>query len=115
MTVDNTGAKSKSTIKLSAPLIQLDDFNVGDWSPEKSHFEKPVVKSEKAKESDSDVLRGGQPSSEEKVEELLSPEVLGKFEVMMNVKVDKVLSGSDESGSGSLTATRWVRGFRVLG
>ena len=34
MTVDNSGKKSKSTIKLSAPLIQLDDFDLGDWSPD---------------------------------------------------------------------------------
>ena len=44
-------------------------------------------------------------SSAEEVDELLSPEVLAKFDVKMNVKVDKVLSGSDELGSGSLTAT----------
>ena len=31
--------------------------------------------------------------------------MLEKFDVEMNVKVDKVLSGSDELGSGSLTAT----------
>jgi uncharacterized protein involved in outer membrane biogenesis len=37
--------------------------------------------------------------------ELLSPEVLAGYDVEMNVKVDKVLSGSDELGSGSLTAT----------
>lgn len=105
MTVDNSGKKSKSTIKLSAPLIQLDDFDVGDWSPQKSASEKPVTKNEKKKESGSDALKIGQPSAEEKVEELLSPQVLGKFEVMMDVTVDKVLSGSDELGSGSLTAT----------
>lgn len=105
MTVDNSGKKSKSTIKLSAPLIQLDDFDVGDWSPQKSASEKPVTKNEKKKESGSDALKIGQPSAEEKAEELLSPQVLGKFEVMMDVTVDKVLSGSDELGSGSLTAT----------
>jgi uncharacterized protein involved in outer membrane biogenesis len=105
MTVDNSGKKSKSTIKLSAPLIQLDDFDLGDWSPEKSSSEKPVVKNEKKKESGSEAQKKEQPSTEEKAEKLLSPEVLGKFEVMMDVAVDKVLSGSDELGSGSLTAT----------
>ena len=42
MTVDNSGTLTKSTIELSAPLIQLNDFEVGDWSPEKSASEKPV-------------------------------------------------------------------------
>jgi uncharacterized protein involved in outer membrane biogenesis len=105
MTVDNSGAKTKSTIELKAPLIQLDDFDVGDWSPEKSDSEKPIAKSEKKKESGSDASKGRQPSSEEKVDELLSPEVLKKFDVLMNVKVDKVFSGADELGNGTLTAT----------
>ena len=48
---------------MSAPLIQLNDFYVADWPPQKSDSEKPIPEG------------------------------------------DKVLSGSDELGSGSLSAT----------
>ena len=105
MTIDNSGAIPKSTIELSALLIQLNDFDVGNWSPEKGHSEQPVVKNEKKKESDTNALKAGLHSSAEEVEKLLSPELLGKFDVKMIVKVNKVLSGSDELGSGSLTTT----------
>jgi uncharacterized protein involved in outer membrane biogenesis len=103
MTIDNSGAIPKSTVELSAPLIQLNDFDVGNWSPEKGHSEQPVVKNEKKKESGTNALKAGLHSSAEEVEKLLSPELLGKFDLKMIVKVNKVLSGSDELGSGSLT------------
>jgi uncharacterized protein involved in outer membrane biogenesis len=104
MTVDKSGAKTKSTIELKAPLIQLDDFDVEYWSPEKGSSDKPVVEKQQKKESDSATPKKKQPASKGKLPGLLSPEVLGKFEVALNVNVDKVLSGSDELGSGSLTA-----------
>lgn len=105
MNVDNSGAKPKSTIELSAPLIQLNDFDVGDWSPGKSNSEKPVPEDDKKKEGDTVASKKKKPSPEVKADELLSPAVLGKFDVEMNVNVDKVLSGKDKLGSGTLTAT----------
>jgi hypothetical protein len=105
MNVDNSGAKPKSTIELSAPLIQLNDFDVGDWSPGKSNSEKPVHKDDKKKEGGTVASKKQPPSPEVKADELLSPAVLGKFDVEMNVNVDKVLSGKDKLGSGTLTAT----------
>ncbi|MDJ0817557.1 MAG: AsmA family protein [Desulfobacterales bacterium] len=105
MTVDNSGAKSKSKIDLTAPLIQLDDFDVGDWSPEKAQSQDTAEKSQNEKQDDTGTGKAGQPSSDEDVAALLSPEVLGKYEVQLNVKVNKVLSGNDQLGSGSLTAT----------
>ncbi|OEU48183.1 MAG: hypothetical protein BA861_01125 [Desulfobacterales bacterium S3730MH5] len=105
MAIDNTGSRPKSTIELSAPLIQLNDFDVVEWSPEKSNSEKPAPEGDKKKESGAVASKEQKSSSGKKADELLSPEVLGKFDVKMNVKVDKVLSGSDELGSGVLTAT----------
>jgi uncharacterized protein involved in outer membrane biogenesis len=105
MTIDNSGALPKSTVELSAPLIQLNDFDVGNWSPEKGDSEQPVVKNEEKKESGTNALKAGLHSSAEEVEKLLSPELLGKFDVKMIVNVNKVLSGSDKLGSGSLTTT----------
>jgi uncharacterized protein involved in outer membrane biogenesis len=105
MAIDNTGSRPKSTIELSAPTIQLNDFNVGEWSPEKSNSEKPAPEGDMKKESRAVASKEQKSSPEKKADELLSPEVLGKFDVMMNVKVDKVLSGSDELGSGVLRST----------
>jgi uncharacterized protein involved in outer membrane biogenesis len=105
MNVDTSGAIPKSTIELSAPLIQLDDFDVGDWSPGKSDSEKPVPENDKKKEGDTVASKKQPPSPEVKADVLLSPAVLGKFDVEMNVNVDKVLSGKDKLGSGTLTAT----------
>jgi uncharacterized protein involved in outer membrane biogenesis len=104
MTVDISGAKPKSAITLNAPLIQLDDFDVGDWSPQKNGSDKPPPE-DVQKEKDAVDSKEKKPSRGAKTAKLLSPEVLGKYEVTMSVKADKVLSGSDELGGGSLTAT----------
>ena len=105
MNVDKSGGRPKSTIELSAPLIQLNDFDVADWSPQKRDSEKPPPESDKKKESGTVASKNQKSSSEEKTYELLRPAILGKFDVQLNLKVDKVLSGGDELGSGSLSAT----------
>jgi uncharacterized protein involved in outer membrane biogenesis len=105
MTVDISGAKSKAVLTLSAPLIQLDDFDVGDWSPQKNGSDKPMPEDDQKENKDTVDSKEKKSSLDAETAKLLSPEVLGKYEVTMNVKADKVLSGSDELGSGSLTAT----------
>ena len=105
MNVDKSGGRPKSTIKLSAPLIQLNDFDVAGWSPQNNNSEKAVPEDNKKKKSGAAASKEQKSSSEEIINELLSPAVLGKLDVQMNVKVDKLLSGSDELGSGSLSAT----------
>ena len=111
MAIDTTGSRPVATIELGAPVVQLNDFDVGDWSAEKSDSEPPTRQEGKSKKSDKgsaeelekepDTKTGG----EEQPAELLSPEVLKSFDAQMNVKVEKVLSGEDELGSGLLTAT----------
>ena len=105
MTVDNSGTVLKSNIELSSPLIQLNDFDVADWSPEAGRSEKPVSEKEQKKENTAAAPKDAKALSDEAVSELLSPEVLAKYDVKMNVEVAKVLSGNDNLGSGSLTAT----------
>jgi uncharacterized protein involved in outer membrane biogenesis len=105
MTVDNSGAVLKSNIELASPLIQLSDFETGDWSPQENASEKPVPEGDKKRENTAAAPKDEKAMSGEDFAELLSPEVLAGYDVEMNVKVDKVLSGSDELGSGSLTAT----------
>ena len=93
MTADKSGGKTEVTIELKSPLIQLNDFDVGEWSPEKNDAKQSAAKD--GREKKSDVARTG---------ELLSSEVLAKFNVRMDVKAEKVISGNDELGSGVLTA-----------
>ncbi len=104
MVIDKSGLRPKSTIELNAPLIQLNDFDVGDWSPGRSSSEKPAIDGNKKEQSVTDASKVAKASSDEKVDVLLSPRMLKHFDMEMNVKVDQVLSGSDELGSGSLTA-----------
>lgn len=94
MTADKSGGKPEVTVELQSPLIQLNDFDVGEWSPEKSDEKQSRV--EDGQQKKSDVAR---------TRELLSSEVLAKFNVRMNVKAEKVISGDDELGSGFLKAT----------
>jgi uncharacterized protein involved in outer membrane biogenesis len=105
MTVNKSGARPEAVIDLSAPLIQLNDFDVGDWSPQKSDSEKPAPQKDPKKEKVTKAAQDQKSSADEGVDELLSPEVLARFNIRMNVKAEKVMSGTDELGSGVLTAT----------
>lgn len=95
MALEKTGSRLKSSLDLHAPLIQLDDFDFGDWSPEPAS----PAKSEPERKTPQDAAEGG------RLRELLSPEVLGKLDVRMGVRADQVISGADVLGSGSLAAT----------
>jgi uncharacterized protein involved in outer membrane biogenesis len=94
MTADKSSGKPEVTIELKSPLIQLNDFDVGEWSPEKNESKKLLSKGGRGKKSEA--VRTGK---------LISPEVLAKYNVRMDVKADKVISGNDELGGGVLTAT----------
>jgi len=85
-------------VDLTAPMIQLDDFKFGDWSPEKF---KPAV-SEKAKSKAE--LRKQAVAASNKMQKMLSQEVLQRQNAYLKVRVDRVVSGSDILGSGSLDA-----------
>jgi len=95
MSVDTTRSKLKSAIDLNAPMIQLNDFELGGWSPDKKNGEELTTQKEATEVG----------SEGEQVKKLLSPEVLERIDVRMNVTAERVLSGKDELGSGSLTAT----------
>ena len=79
-------------VELTAPAIQLDDFKFGDWTPEKNKPDaKPQAKGNKRKAADD-------------AQQMLSREVLQRQNAYLAVRVDKVLSGKDELGSGKLEA-----------
>jgi uncharacterized protein involved in outer membrane biogenesis len=111
MVLDSSGTRPLATIELIAPAIQLDDFDLGDWSPEEGDSEAPIRAEAKSKEiadgatnraKETPVMSTGGEGSRE---ELFSPKVLGSLGAQLNVTVEKVLSGNDELGSGRLAAT----------
>jgi uncharacterized protein involved in outer membrane biogenesis len=105
MTADRSGGKPQVTIEFNSPLIQLDDFDLGDWSPEKDAAGQPEGSQDRDKKAETAKPENEESSTDQPVEELLSPKVLARYNVRMNVKAEKVMSGSDELGSGNLTAT----------
>jgi uncharacterized protein involved in outer membrane biogenesis len=111
MAIDKAGFRPVVTIELDAPMIQLNDFDVGNWPAEKSDPEPPTQQEAKSKKTDRAVAKEPKKVPDAKTDgdgqlaELLSPEFLGSFDAQMKVKVEKVLSGADELGSGLLTVT----------
>ena len=105
MTAESSGGKPQVAIELNSPLIQLDDFDLGDWSPEKDVAGQPGDGQDGDKKAEGAKPENEGLSTDQAVEELLSPKVLARYNVRMNVKAEKVISGNDELGSGVLTAT----------
>jgi len=105
LTADRSGGKPQVAIELNSPLIQLNDFDLGDWSPEKGDAGQPEVSQDRDKKADTAKPDNDKSATDQAVEELLSPKVLARFNVGMNVKAEKVMSGADALGSGVLTAT----------
>jgi len=92
MAIKTSGTQSTMTMAMGAPLIQLDDFDVGDWSPEKG------TPAQKKDSSDPD-----KPIADtDQIKALFSPESLKKITIKMEITADKVLSGKDELGSGNI-------------
>ena len=85
-------------VSLEAPSIQIDDFRLGDWSPEKA---KPAST---AKPKSDDEFKKEASEASAKVQQILSPEALGRQNAYLTVRVDQVLSGKDVLGNGKLDA-----------
>ena len=105
MTADLSEAKPEIVIELNAPLVQLNDFDVGDWSPENDNSAKPGNDAGGEKTPETVMTKTGETGTDQEVAELLSPEVLASFNARLNVTANNVLSGSDALGSGALKAT----------
>ncbi len=105
MTADRTGTKPEVTIEFATPVIQLNDFDVGDWSPKKGDSAKPGDDAGQEKQPEAAAASTGEAGTAQAAAELLSPEVLSSFNARLNVTASKVLSGADELGSGVLKAT----------
>jgi len=92
--VDTGAVPARVDVALTAPSIQLDDFRLGDWSPEKARGAEKKASTEEKKVGE----------AETRVEKMLSVEVLRRQNAYLTVNVDQVLSGKDTLGAGHLTA-----------
>ncbi len=97
-TVDTTRAKPRIDIDLAAERIQLDDFPIREWSvlESKGALPKPAGISD-AREA---AARAG-----DRVEGVLSREVVQRQDGRVNVTIKQVLAGKDQLGNGRLVAT----------
>jgi len=92
-----TGVRPRLGVALTTDVLQLDDFRFGDWSP---LAEEEVEEPEPAPDDAAAVAE-----RKEKVRALLSREMMRSLDASLDLKVDQVLSGADELGSGSLLTT----------
>ncbi len=92
LSLEMTGVRPRVDVKLTTSSLQIDDFDVEDWSPVESEAEETTTAATAKTENDDQ-------------ETLLSPEVMRSLDAGLTVKVEEVLSGKDHLGSGSLEAT----------
>jgi uncharacterized protein involved in outer membrane biogenesis len=85
--IDRTGAKPAGSVTLVADSIQLDDFDVGAWSPE-------------ARQESAD--REEAPGAEPARAGILSAEMLARANLQLSVDVEQVQSGQDALGRGEV-------------
>jgi len=83
-------------VDLVAKSVQLDDFDVGEWSPSGEGEETTEA---------SDSARKRLADKEEELRAILSPEVMQSLNGRIGVQVEEVLSGEDRLGNGELTLT----------
>jgi hypothetical protein len=96
--LDTESGRPRIGIALTAPIIQLDDFKLGDWSPiEKKPDEKPTTLT-------ADEVRSKAAAASDQAQKLLSREMLRRQDVTLKVEVNQVLSGQDKLGGGRLEA-----------
>lgn len=98
MNLDMTGDKPEAEVELVSSLLQIDDFDMGDWSPEgggalegKEEAAPEEGKSEQEKVED-----------REKAASMLSPEALARANTHIQIRLNKVMSGKDTLGEGRL-------------
>ena len=101
MKLDISGQPAIASVDLSSPLTQLDDFDLGDWSPEPEvgRSGDDHASAEKSEKTPTGAEDG------EKILDIMSPEVLKRVNIDLKVAVEKVLSGKDELGSGLLVGS----------
>jgi uncharacterized protein involved in outer membrane biogenesis len=101
LSLETKGKRPRLDIDLTTNTLQINNFDVGAWSPvEENSKEATAEKSTPTKSK-----KRTDKVDDEPLGDLLSPEVLGSFDGRLSVKVSEVLSGKDQLGSGSLLVT----------
>ncbi len=96
--LETESGRPRITVALNSPVVQLDDFKLGDWSPvEKKPDEAPG-------EITAEEVRRKAAQASDQTQKLLSPEMLRRQDVFLNVEVEQVLSGKDKLGAGRMQA-----------
>jgi len=98
MSLDMTGDKPEAEVELVSSLLQINDFDLGDWSPEgktaPEEIQGFVAEEGKSKQEKVD--------NREKAASMLSPEALARNNAHLLVRLDNVMSGKDTLGEGKL-------------
>lgn len=90
--VDKSGDKPSIDLGLHSTLLQINDFNLQGWSPEKKGTSESREKAGSEEQ--------GQAAA--RVRSVLSAEVLNSFDATVDIRVDQVRSGRDKLGAGSM-------------
>lgn len=94
MGFDHSGERPEAVVQLASTLLQLDDFELGDWSPEG-----------KKKDVTADTAASDEDKAEMRVPGFLSPASLARLNGKLTVEMKEVMSGEDSVGSGSVNVT----------
>ena len=98
---DTGSGRPRLIVALKSPVVQLDDFEFGDWSPIEK---KPEDKKTDAPAMSAEEARHKAAEASNQAQKLLSPEMLRRQDVSLSVEVTQVLSGKDKLGAGRLQA-----------
>ncbi len=96
MHYNDSGERPEVSVGLVSKVLQLDDFALGEWSPEGNDSSKKIKETTKDKKTLKNETRAGDIPS------LLSPKALARLNATLSIEMEKVLSGNDLLGSGSL-------------
>ncbi len=102
LSLETKGERPRLDIDLVTNKLQINDFDVGEWSPVAEESETTTAAKKSTPTSSKKTVAD---KEEESYSDLLSPEVLGSLNGRMSLKVKEVLSGADQLGSGSLLVT----------
>lgn len=99
-TVDTARAKPRIDLDLAAERIQLDDFPIGQWSVMDSGG-----KPEPSKPAGFTDAREAAARASDRMEGVLSREVMQRQDGRVNIVIKQVLAGKDQLGTGRLVAS----------
>ena len=98
--MDTESGRSKLDVVLNAPLIQLEDFPTQGWTATGNSTEQLPEK----KSADRDAISKKATQASDQVQSMLSPATLRKMNATLTIDVERVMSGKDQMGNGSLRA-----------